>query len=227
MTSSSRTMTRRLFAAAAVAVVAATASACSGGGIDAGAAAIVDGRRISVDDVQTATRQVNEIIDPYGQNPDQRLTQRDALGYLIQLPFVTAAASANGVGVSEQEAETIFRQAAQTRKEQLATGQVKLLDPETGTTPPTTASLQVVQSILARNKLNPSQDGTGRTQEEAITIYQGISAQMQKASIRVNPRYGTFTAAFDPQDIFRVKAATPGWLVAEPAPEPTPSPAAS
>ena len=227
MTSSSRTMTRRLLVTAAAAMVAVTASACSGGGLDAGAAAIVGDRRISVADVQTATVQVNELIDPYGQNTEQRLTQRDTLGYLIQLPFVTAAAAANGAGASQQDAADIFRNAAQTRKEQLATGQVTLLDPNIGKTPPAQASLDVVQAILARNRINPSQDGSGRTEAEAIKIYEGISAELQKTSIRVNPRYGTFSAKFDKQDIFRVKESAPSWLVTPAVPAPTPSPAAS
>ena len=68
-------------------------SACSG---QPGAAAVVDGRTISVEDVQNGTRE----LAPFYQG----VTPSAVLTVLVEEPTVTAFASAHGVGVSDQQA---------------------------------------------------------------------------------------------------------------------------
>lgn len=215
MTTTSRHLsTRRLLAAVLAAGAALTASGCSAGGIDAGAAAIVGDRRISVSDVQTATTQVNAIADPDGSQPDNRFAQRDVLALLISEPYVLAVAAQNGVGVSENDARGVFRQ-------------FNFKDPQTGTTTPAQASLDLVRSVLARQRLNPQQDGSGLSQDQATAAYTEVSKRLTATDIRVNPRFGTFDATFDAArqgGQFVISKSEPDWFVpSEARPTPTPS----
>ncbi len=216
MTRSSRPFTtRRVLAAAVLAGVALTASGCGGGGIDAGAAAVVGDRRVSVADVQTATTQVNQIIDPQGTNADQRFDQRTVLSLLMTEPFVVAAAAANGVGVSEAEARQTF-------------AQFNFKDPVTGSRTPSQASLDLVRSILAFNLLQGRTRAEGETPlpaEKGQAAFAEVAKQLQATDIAVNPRYGTFEPVFDvqAQKIFPITASSPNWLVPTAQPQPTPS----
>ena len=91
-------MTRltRTAAALAIALVAAAGlSGCSDQRL--GAAAVVDGKRISTDDVQKSTRDYLKIVP--GADPAQ--VQRDVLQRLILAEVIDKVAHKEGVGVSD------------------------------------------------------------------------------------------------------------------------------
>ena len=90
-------LTRTRRRAAAVALTAVLGMGLSGcGSASAGSAAVVDGRRISVSDLQTATQQV-------GVYAQQEVAQANVLMLLIVAPTVASMASARGVGVSDDD----------------------------------------------------------------------------------------------------------------------------
>ena len=76
-------------------------SACTG---QPGAAAVVDGRTISVADVQTATTELAQLF--------QGVTAQAVLDVLIREPTVSAFASAQGVGVSPDQAVADLKERA-------------------------------------------------------------------------------------------------------------------
>lgn len=143
---------RRLGAVVALVALAAL-SACTPG--DAGAAAVVDGRRISSADLAAATDGIRT------GNPDLARSgsdlERIALFYLMIGPYVMDAAQANGAGVSAQEA------AAQLPK----------------TTSPDPRSVQVLQSFLALEKLKSL-----RQQKILIDLQRTIAAAHPRVNPR-------------------------------------------
>ncbi len=95
----SRTHVRRRVAVVAAGLaVAAGLSAC-GGTLEPGSAAVVNGRRITVSDVQQATKDVQAAV-----GPDQAVQQRLMLYYLVVSPYLQRLASSKGQGVSEDDA---------------------------------------------------------------------------------------------------------------------------
>ncbi len=86
---------RRLTAVAVALAVVVGLGGCSAA--ETGAAAVVDGRRISVSDVQSATVDLRTYTG-------QSLTEQQVLYYLVLAPFLTDAAAQNGVGVSAADA---------------------------------------------------------------------------------------------------------------------------
>lgn len=198
--------------AVAVVVAGAAALAVSGCGVDAGAAAIVDGRRIAVGDVQRATSQVNRIVGQDGQ-----FTQRITLSYLIVEPFLVAEATRKGVGVSPDQARDIFRQFGFT-------------DPESGGTTPDDAAVRLVRAVLTINVLQGrtlSEADTPLPADEGAAAMQQVVGELQGADIEVNPRYGDFEAVFDvaQQRIFPITPSEEDWFVATgERPQPTPAP---
>jgi hypothetical protein len=212
VSSSTRTTIRRFVAAVSVAGAVLAASGCSGAGIDAGAAAIVGDRRISVAELQTATEELNML-----PGLQQSIDQRSVLSFLITEPYFVQAAVDKGVGVSVDDAKTFLVQDNQW------------VNTRTKSVEPSPSTLDFVQTFLARQKLFPQQDGSGPTQEEAVATLNAISTQLQGADISVNPRYGTLETVFDPQGqgVFPVNPSDPDWLVksaAEPAATLPPAP---
>lgn len=190
--------------------------ALSGCGVDAGAAAVVDGRRISVAEVQQATEQVNRIV-----SADGRFTQRVSLSYLIVEPYLVAEAAEAGVGVTQDQAVRIF-------------SQFRYKDPRTGSTTPSDAAVALVRAVLAVNVLQGSTLTDGATPLPAAqgeAAMQQVVADLQAADITVNPRYGSFEPVFDlqAQRIFPITPSQEDWLVPaappvaeQPAPQPSP-----
>ncbi len=88
---------RQLVAAAAIAIAALTASAC--GQVQAGSAAVVGDRRISVAELQAATTQIQTYA-----GPDQQVSQNKVLLLMILEPYLVRAAAKGGVGVSQDQA---------------------------------------------------------------------------------------------------------------------------
>lgn len=93
---------RRALTGAAAATVLAVGLGLSGCGVGkAGAAAIVDGERISDTDVQTAAAETNKGVEQPLQTP---FTAESTLPWLILAPFVLDEAEREGKAVSEDQA---------------------------------------------------------------------------------------------------------------------------
>jgi hypothetical protein len=130
---------------------------------EAGSAATVGSRRISVAQVQAAYR---DIVPVVGQ--DQGITQTQILNLLILEPYLTQAAASEGRGVSDQDAELDIKAAGPTVKEQLSH-----------------AALEVWRANLANSAIQ-----SNRTTEQIKATYDSIGVQLKKAGVHVNPRYG-------------------------------------
>jgi hypothetical protein len=176
-------------------------SAC--GTTQAGAAAVVGDRRITVDDLQTATTQIRSIVS----QPDQ-VTQQLVLSWLIANPYVVQVASENNRGVSREDATRFFTQAG-------------FKDEQGGGNTPSDPAVTAVQTAYALQLLT----GQGSTPEVAQKSVNEIIAMLKAADVRVSPRYGTFSYAWDAQtQSFPLTPRNPNWL---PTPTPSPSPAPS
>lgn len=209
MTSTSRITIRRFAVAATIVAAVLTASGCSGAGIDAGAAAVVGDRRISVADVQTATQEFNMF-----PGLQQQVSQREILSYLVVGPLYEQTAASRGAGVSDDDAAKYLVDN-------------KWVNSLTGSKQPSPATVAFVRSGLSRSNLLPRQDGSGPPVDEAIKTLQDISTQLKSTDIRINPRYGTLTKTFDPQGqgIFDIVPSTPKWLVSQSPTATAPAPA--
>ncbi|HEY6793356.1 MAG TPA: hypothetical protein VI248_01595 [Kineosporiaceae bacterium] len=129
---------------------------------EAGAAATVGGRRISVADVQSATSDVQTL---YGQN--QPVSQRAVLYLLAAAPYIQEVATRRGAGTSPDEARRIF-----TQKDPKLT--------------PSDAAVTVLQANGSLGKLD--QLGPTATQEALSEV----TKELAHDHLTVSPRYGTF-----------------------------------
>lgn len=98
MTRSTRRMPRVAAVVPALAVAAALLTGC-GGPAQSGSAAVVGDRRISEADLQTATRELQQVV-----GPDNQLTQSQVLSWMVLAPFTLDVAAKNGIGVSADDA---------------------------------------------------------------------------------------------------------------------------
>jgi hypothetical protein len=168
------------------------------GTTQAGAAAVVGGRRITVDEVQTATEQLKGLV----QDPSQ-ITQQLVLGWLIANPYAVQVASEQGKGVSRSDALNFFKQAHFTNS--------------SGGTTPSQSAVTAVQTAYALQLLT-AQTGDPQTAQKAVNE---IIADLKAAKVTVNPRYGTFDYAWDAQTgAFTLSPRKEAWIA-------TPTPAAS
>ena len=158
-------VTRRGYLRAGVAVTAgAVAWALSGcGAPSAGAAAVVDGHRISIAELQATTLDIAPLVND--ANP------RGILTWLILAPAVIDVASKNHVGVSDDQA----------RKDYAAAG---------GKKTPSALSAQTVLWVRGQDSLNAMKKSLDQTAFNAAV--KEVLAQVQTQKIEVNPRYGTF-----------------------------------
>jgi hypothetical protein len=190
-------------AAPALAVVLAlTLSSC--GTPQAGAAATVGDRRISVSAVQTAYRDVVSVV---GQ--DAQITQTQILNLLILEPYLIKAAAAQGQGVSPQDARLDIQKGGKVKASSISS-----------------AGLGVWRANMAVTALQSDQQPA-----QVTATFNAIGAELRKAGVHINPRYGgkidykTFSIAQETPDWLVTKApavqATPG---ATPTPEATPTP---
>jgi hypothetical protein len=179
-------------------------SACSN--TQAGAAAVVGDRRITVSDLQTATSEVSTIVG----DPSQ-VNQQLVLGWLIAHPYVVQVATEQGHGVSPQDALGYFTRAKFTNAQ--------------GGTKPSEASIEAVQSAVALSLLTGQQTATPESAKKATDE---VLADLKAAHVKVNPRYGTFDYKWDEQtQSFTLSPRSPDWLQptqpAQPAATPSPS----
>jgi hypothetical protein len=142
----------------------ALALALSGCGTpEAGAAAVVGHRRISVAQVQHA---YEDIVPVVGQ--DQGITQSDILNLLILEPYLIRAAAAEGRGVSPDDARLDLKAAGAADPASLSS-----------------AALDVWRASLASSALQ-----SDRPAAQIRVTYQGIARQLQSVGVHINPRYG-------------------------------------
>jgi len=194
----------RASALAAAAAVLALVAAC--GVPEAGAAAVVGDRRISQLELQQATDDVRSIVPA-----DSPITRQTVLGWLISEPYLSAAARSNGIGVSEDDVVQVFTSSG-------------FRSPD-GSGAPSEPALRAVRSAVALQKI--AGQGSPLGQEKATEVLGKVSADLEAADVRVNPRYGTFDPTFSPENgqVFSVTAGPEAnWLV--PSPSPVASPGA-
>ena len=176
-------------------------------GTQAGAAAVVGDRRITVGELQTATAEVRSIVG----DPSQ-VNQQLVLGWLIAHPYVMQVATAQGRGVSPQDALGFFTRAKFSNAE--------------GSTTPSESSIEAVQTAYALSLLT----GQDSSPEVAKKATDEVLADLKSAGVKVNPRYGTFDYKWDEQtQSFTLSPRSPDWLQpTQPAqPGATPSPSSS
>jgi hypothetical protein len=172
-------------------------------GTQAGAAAVVGDRRITVEELQTATAEVRTIVG----DPSQ-VNQELVLGWLIAHPYVEQVAAEQNKGVSPQDAEAFFTRAKFTNAQGGAT--------------PSEASVQAVQTAYALSLLTGQNSSTPESAKQATDE---VLADLKAAHVEVNPRYGTFDYRWDDQtQSFTLSPRSSNWLQPSPAAQPSPSP---
>ncbi|HUX69356.1 MAG TPA: hypothetical protein VMV41_02480 [Cellulomonadaceae bacterium] len=151
---------RTAAATAGIAVLVATLLAgCTG---RPGAAAIVDGRAISVADVQQATTE----LQPYFQSVDQGTV----LMLLIGAPTIESIASSAGLAVSDQQAIDLLDSAATSAGAK---------------TPPTfgAPAIEVIKFSLAQKAIEGAAN--------SAALVKQVNDQLLALHAEVSPRYGT------------------------------------
>ena len=157
----SRTAVRAIAAALIVAVT--TLTGCTA---QPGTAAVVDGRRITENELAVTLEQLAPLVgDP---------SPGALLAALIAAPDMAAAASANGVGVSQEDALALLDCASE------AGGLEPRDDWSAG-------SIAVAQIQLASNAL--------ATLPDAAEIAAEANATIAARDVQINPRYGSYDAA--------------------------------
>lgn len=161
---------RRLAAAALALSALMTVSAC--GRVTAGSAAVVDGTRISVNDLQTAS---TEIAGVFGEQPGN--VQQAVLGWMVLGEYSVPVAEEYGIGVSEEEVRTWFADSTEQGTSAL----------------PSAATVRAFQGLLSLQALAYlSMSGAEEAAEQAFAeVVDGIKS----GGLKVNPRYGTLRLA--------------------------------
>lgn len=130
-----------------------------------GAAAVVDGQRITENEL---ARAVSDFAAVTGQQVDGATM----LGTLVVAPLLIEVGAANGVGASVDEATALLDQQAEVSG---------LTAPEDGYGP---GVIQVAQMTIVSQGLNASPAGAAAAQE--------INERVAQADVEVSPRYGEF-----------------------------------
>ncbi|MFI7588710.1 hypothetical protein ACIB24_16695 [Spongisporangium articulatum] len=147
---------------AALLVAGLVLSGCSGQ--EAGAAAVVGDRRITIAQVQSA---YTDVVPLVGQ--DAQFTQSDILNWLILEPYLTQEAAHEGKGVSVQDAKLEFTKVEGAPRD------------------PSPAALAVVRAILARGAVFANDKST----EELTALLNQITGRLKADGVKLNPRYGS------------------------------------
>lgn len=129
----------------------------------AGAAAVIGDRRISVSDVQDG---YNDIVPLVGA--DAGVTQAQILNLLILEPYLTEAASDLGLGVSTEDAKLSLSSSGSIDTDDL-----------------TASGIEVWRANLANSALQ-----TDRSTKEINATYTAIEKELKAADVEINPRYG-------------------------------------
>ncbi len=188
---------RRGLRSSALVVAAAVLALLVGCGTQAGAAAVVGERRITVSDLQQATRQIERYA-----GGSQRIDQQQVLFYVMATPFLLEAARRASVGVSEDDA----RRALEGR-----------------VTDPGPATLDFFRANLAVQRIQ----GLGEQQSQRILqrVIQDMNAAKPRVNPRYgawDPRTSSITPATQ-NWIVPSPSPSPSPGEAEPGAEPSPT----
>lgn len=154
---------------ARVAAVVVTVLAVAGCSAQSGAAAVVEGRTIPIDEVHRAT----EELAPYLQDA----SPSSVLMLLVAEPVFDRVARENGVGVSEQEARDVLEQVAAG-----AEGEDAGPTPEFGP-----GAVTVARFTLLQQRLQERPDGA--------ELLERVTTELEGLDVEVNPRFGRFDLA--------------------------------
>jgi len=202
-------VTSRRLSAGLLAVSAALA--LSGCGSTAGSAAVVGDTRVSVNDLQTATKQFRAAGVPWSAG--------QVLSMLVLAPAVLPSAGKLGFAQSDADACKALAQAAEQSGG-------KAPNCSDGSVSP--ATLLAVRTAVVTNGVRAN------LRPQTVTAWwTGILAGIEKSGVQVNPRFGTWNPpkldlTSDTWD-FVVQPTAPGWLLTPSAsvpasPSPSPSP---
>ena len=123
------------------------------------------------------------------------------LNVLTLEPIYAAVAKKHGVVVSDDEAKAVLKQAYDGKP-----------------VPSSAGILTVARFSLLGQKISAAAD--------VQAIADEIGAELKKAKVSVNPRFGSFDATAVTVESIIGAPTTPKWLVATATPTPTPTPAA-
>jgi len=177
----------------------------------AGSAAVVGDNRIPVSDLQTAVSELSGV--------GARVAPATALSLLVMAPYVIPAAGKLGVAVSDDDACRLLAQIAKQNAS-------KTVDCASAQFSPSTL-------LFVRTYFTLRGVAGNSTPESSNAWWSGVVKQVEKAGVRVNPRFGAFDPAVttDPSTdawFFVIGPTVPNWLVgSSKTPTPTPSPAPS
>jgi hypothetical protein len=174
---------------AGAALIVAAVALSGCGPVEAGSAAIVGDRRISTRELEQATADINAFT-----GPDTPVSQQAILFDLIISPYFTdrVAKVKAGALASQDEART----------------QLKTKVPD-----PSEAAVDVLRVNLS------IQRAQNLSQESAQYVFNGVTEDLKKVAIDVNPRYGRFD-----KTQMSVVTVNRNWLQ---SPPPSPSPTAT
>ena len=176
-------------AALAVAGVLALSSC---GTAEAGSAAVVGDRRISVASVQSGYDSIFKLA-----GPEAGFTQSIILNYLILEPYLNEAAQGLGRGVSSHDALLEFQ-----------------IDSSVPT--PSPSAVKVMIALAANRQIH-----AGRSDQEANDTYAEISQQLKSDGVHINPRYGSgLDFAIGNDTTLTILPEQQNWI-AQSTPEPT------
>jgi hypothetical protein len=150
----------------------------------AGSAAVVGSRRISVSDLQAATSDAQIYVDAQTQAQGAAATtvsQSQVLYLLAAQPYIQDLATQDGVGVSPDDARSSLKSWKVPN--------------------PSSAGVQVIQA----NQALAAVQQLGQTQAQQAN--DAITKSLAAAGFEVNPRYGSY----DKQK-GRIGASQPNWL---------------
>lgn len=161
---------------------------------EAGAAAVVGDRRISVAELQAAYRDVKPLF-----GADSRVSQADVLMALIAEPYLVEEAGRLGQGVSDFDAGQQFEE-------------VKDDVPD-----PSPAAITAVRAFMAAATLQ-SED---RSREAITRSFQEIGDALDRDGVHINPRYG---ASFNKDDFTLRPSSPNWLVKSSTSSEPSPQP---
>lgn len=175
MTAAASRPRRRLAALALVVAASLTAAGC--GNVSVGAAAVADGRRVSVADLQNATAQIQDIAGP--NNP---VPQVQVLNWLVLEPWAVDIAAKYGVGVSDDDALQVIKKLNPA------------YDPASSAATHKTAAPETISAVRCSMALQALMGQTGQLdQAKAQQALTELQAKVRAAHPDVNPRYITQT----------------------------------
>ena len=163
----------------------------------AGAAAVIDARRIPVPQLQSSTQQLLEAARtsgaPTGADLDPATAQRGVLTQLIRADLLQETATRSGVSISDGEVDTLLREIEQQAGSREALEQ-QLIE---AAVPPQRLR-ETVRTIALQNAMVERLAPQATSPEEGVeALRQRLTETAQSLGVEVNPRYGTW----DPEQL--------------------------